>query len=79
MLGPNVRVDKWSQVSDSVLMDGACVGRDAVVRRAILDKHVVVPDGVQIGVDREHDIARGFHVSASGVVVIGKDAEIPRD
>ncbi|RMB58431.1 glucose-1-phosphate adenylyltransferase [Tessaracoccus antarcticus] len=79
VLGPNVHVDKWSQVSDSVLMDGVRVGRDAVVRRAILDKHVVVPDGVQIGVDHAHDRARGFDISEGGVVTIGKDVTIPRD
>lgn len=79
VLAPNVRVDKWSQVQDSVLMDGVRVGRDAVVRRAILDKHVHVPDGVQIGVDHEHDRARGFQVSNNGVVVIGKDVEIPNE
>ena len=79
MLGPNVRIDKWSQVSDSVLMDGARVGRDAVVRRAILDKHVLVEDGAQIGVDHDHDRDRGFHVSPSGVVVVGKDKVVPRD
>ena len=79
VLGANVHVDKWSQVSDSVLMDGVRVGRDAVVRRAILDKHVVVPDGVQIGVDHAHDRARGFDVSEGGVVTIGKDVTVPRD
>ena len=77
VLGPNVHIDKWSQVSGSVLMDGVRVGRDAVVRNAILDKHVVVPDGVQIGVDHEHDRARGFHVSEGGIVTIGKDVEVP--
>ena len=79
VLGPNVRIDKWSQISDSVLMDGARVGRDAVVRRAILDKHVLVEDGAQIGVDHDHDRDRGFHVSPSGVVVVGKDKVVPRD
>ena len=79
VLGPNVHIDKWSQVDDSVLMDGVRVGRDAVVRKAILDKHVVVPDGVQIGVDHEHDRARGFHISEGGVVIIGKDVEVPKD
>ena len=79
VLSPNVHVDKWAQVSDSVLMDSVRIGRDAVVRRAILDKHVVVPDGVQIGVDHEHDRARGFLVSDTGIVVVGKDVVVPRD
>ncbi|NLE96448.1 MAG: glucose-1-phosphate adenylyltransferase, partial [Propionibacterium sp.] len=79
VLSPHVHIDKWAQVSDSVLMNKARVGKNAVVRNAILDKNVVVPDGVQIGVDHEHDRARGFHVSEGGVVVVGKDQEIPKD
>ena len=47
--------------------------RGAVVRRAILDKNVVVPDGAQIGVDLELDRQR-YHVSEGGVVVLGKSA-----
>ena len=79
VMSPRVHVDKWAQVSDSVLMNKVRVGKNAVVRNAILDKNVVVPDGVQIGVDHEHDRARGFHVSEGGVVVVGKDQEIPKD
>jgi glucose-1-phosphate adenylyltransferase len=43
-----------------------------VVRRAIIDKSVSIPDGCQIGVDPERDRARGFTISPGGVVVIGK-------
>jgi glucose-1-phosphate adenylyltransferase len=52
-------------------MPGVRIGKNAVVRRAILDKNVVVPDGAQIGVDLERD--RGLYtVSDGGVVVLGK-------
>jgi glucose-1-phosphate adenylyltransferase len=52
-------------------MPGGRIGKNAVVRRAILDKNVVVPDGAQIGVDLERD--RGLYtVSDGGVVVLGK-------
>ncbi|HOU92239.1 MAG TPA: glucose-1-phosphate adenylyltransferase [Polyangiaceae bacterium] len=64
-------------VEDSVLMDDVEVGREAVVRRAILDKNVRVPPGVHIGVDHEHDRARGFMVSEKGVVVVGKGDRVP--
>ncbi len=79
VMSPNVRVDKWAQVSDAVLMDSVQIGRNTVVRRAILDKEVVVPDGVQIGVDHEHDRARGFEVSDNGITVVGKGVTVPRD
>ena len=79
VLSPNVKVDKWAQVSESVLMDSVQIGKNAVVRRAILDKHAVVPDGVQIGVDHDHDRARGLAVSDTGITVVGKDVVVPRD
>lgn len=66
-------------VEDSVLMDDVEIGRGAVVRRAILDKNTKVPPGVQIGVDHEHDRARGFTVSERGVVVLGKGDLVPAE
>ena len=80
VFGPSVRIEKWSTVDSSILMSGVRVGRNAVVRRAILDKFVVVPDGVQIGVDHEHDRARGFYVSEGGITVVAKNTVVsPRD
>jgi glucose-1-phosphate adenylyltransferase len=57
-------------------MDAVQVGQGAVVRNAILDKQVTVPEGAQIGVDPEHDRARGFTVSAGGITVIGKGTKV---
>lgn len=79
VLSPDVRVEKWASVKNSVLMDSVEIGQHAVVRNAILDKHVVVEDGAQIGVDHEHDRARGFSVSEGGIVVVGKDSRVTRD
>jgi glucose-1-phosphate adenylyltransferase len=47
------------------------IGRNAVIRHAILDKNVIVPDGAQIGVDIERD-RELYTVSEGGVVVLGK-------
>jgi glucose-1-phosphate adenylyltransferase len=59
-----------------VLMDNVKIGRHAVVHNAILDKGVVVPENCRIGVDPEHDRARGFTVSPNGIVVIGKGQHV---
>jgi glucose-1-phosphate adenylyltransferase len=59
-------------VSSSVLLPGSVVGRNAIVRRAILDKNVIVPDGATIGVDQARD-AQLYTVSDNGVVVLGKN------
>src|SRR3954462_4210793 len=73
VVSPGVRVERGARVEDSVLMDGVYIGEGAYVRRAILDKNVVVPPWARIGVDtaadREH-----YHVSAGGVTVLGKGA-----
>jgi glucose-1-phosphate adenylyltransferase len=59
-------------------MDGVRVGEGAIVRNAIIDKGVVVPPGVQIGVDQEADRARGFVVD-EGLTVLAKQQPVPED
>jgi glucose-1-phosphate adenylyltransferase len=76
VLSPGVRVDSWARVERSVIMDGTRIGRSAVVSHAILDKNVVVPEGVRIGVDKDHDRERGFVVSAGGITVVGKGQKV---
>jgi glucose-1-phosphate adenylyltransferase len=75
VLSPGVFVHSYADVEGAVLMHDVRIGRGATVRNAIIDKNVVVPPGVEIGVDPEADRAR-FPVSANGVVVIGKDQRI---
>ena len=58
-----------------MLLHGVDVGRNAVVRNAILDKNVQIAPGVQIGVDPEPDRER-FAVSPGGIVVIGKGEKV---
>jgi glucose-1-phosphate adenylyltransferase len=75
VLSPSVHVHSHAQVHDSVLMPGVEVGRESVVRRAIVDKNVRIAPGAQIGVDPEADRER-FTMSDGGVVVIGKGAVV---
>ena len=78
VLSPEVRVNSWSSVRESVLMDGVIVGRNTVVNRAILDKYVVVEEGAMVGIDPEHDRERGFTVTESGITVVAKGQKVAR-
>ena len=71
ILGPRVRVNSFSLVSESILFDGVEVGRHARIKRAIVDKGVQVPQGATIGYDEAED-RRRFTVSEHGVVVVPK-------
>jgi glucose-1-phosphate adenylyltransferase len=71
VLSPGAHLHSFSSVEDSILLHGAEVHRNAVVKRAILDKNVQIMDGVEIGVDADADRER-FHVSEGGIVVIPK-------
>src|SRR5690348_4768632 len=72
VLSPGARVDSWARVERSVILHNTRIGRHAVVRDAILDKNVAVLAGATVGVDKEHDRARGFVVSSGGITVVGK-------
>jgi glucose-1-phosphate adenylyltransferase len=75
ILSPGVRVHSFAHVEGSVLMHGVEIGRNAVVRSAIIDKNVKVPEGAEIGVDLGIDRSR-FTVSPGGVVAIGKGEKV---
>jgi glucose-1-phosphate adenylyltransferase len=73
VLGRGVRVHTGALVEGCVIMDNCDIGRHAKVRRAILDKNVRIPEGTQVGYDHVADRARGWHVTDSGIVVIGRE------
>ena len=75
VLSPNVRINSYCQVYDSILMEGVNVGRYAKIKRAIIDKDVNIPQGMVIGYDLEED-RKKFFVSDSGIVVVAKGTEI---
>jgi glucose-1-phosphate adenylyltransferase len=75
VVSSDVRILGGSKVEGSVILPGVRIGRNAVVRNAILDKNVVVPDGAQVGVDPTVDRSR-FTVTASGITVVGKGIRV---
>jgi len=70
VLSPQVRVNSFAYVEESMILDGVDIGRHCRIRRAIIDKGVRVPANTEIGYDPEAD-ARRFTVS-DGIVVVPK-------
>jgi len=72
VLSPDVRVNSYSEVDDSILFSHVSVGRRCRIRKAILDRDVHVPEGTTIGYDAEADRQRYF-VTESGITVVTRD------
>jgi glucose-1-phosphate adenylyltransferase len=69
LLFSQVNVDSFSVVEDSVVLPDVQIGRDVVLKKAIVDKRCRIPDGLRVGLDPEADRKR-FHVTARGVTLI---------
>ena len=74
ILSPKVRINSFSSVVDSIIMENVNVGRHSHIQKAIIDKNVDIPPYTKIGFDRAEDEARGFYVSEGGVTVVPKGA-----
>ncbi|MEM7258291.1 MAG: glucose-1-phosphate adenylyltransferase, partial [Pseudomonadota bacterium] len=72
LLFSNVSVAEFSLVEQSVLMPEVTVGKNCIVRKAVVDKGCQIADGTQIGVDIEKDREK-YYVSPGGVVLVTPD------
>jgi glucose-1-phosphate adenylyltransferase len=72
LLFSDVRIDERSVVESAVILPRVEIGRDCLVRRAIVDEGCQIPDGMSIGVDREADSSR-FYVTDNGVTLVTSD------
>ncbi|MFA0266909.1 glucose-1-phosphate adenylyltransferase, partial [Vibrio cyclitrophicus] len=71
---PKVKVNNAAIVIDSILFEDVEIGKNCHIQNCIIDKHVKVPDGTQIGIDSRADAAR-FHMSKKGVIVVPSSYE----
>jgi glucose-1-phosphate adenylyltransferase len=69
LLFTDVVVERGTVIEDSIVLPEVRVGRNVRLRRAIVDKFCVLPDGFEAGFDRAED-ERRFHVTAGGAVLI---------
>jgi glucose-1-phosphate adenylyltransferase len=71
ILSPRVTIHSFAEIEDSILLEGADVGRNAKMKRTIVDKEVQIPPGMEIGYHLDED-AKRFTVTDSGIVVVPK-------
>ena len=69
MLFSYVRAHSFSLIEDSILLPHVDIGRHCVLKKCIVDKHCVLPEGTRIGVDPVEDRKR-FHVTESGITLV---------
>jgi glucose-1-phosphate adenylyltransferase len=71
VLSPRVKIHSFAEIDNSILFEGVDVGRNARIKRMIIDKEVQIPPGMEIGYYLDED-AKRFTVTASGIVVAPK-------
>ncbi len=69
LLFSNVRANCFSHVDESVILPNVEIGKHSVIKRAVIDKGVHVPEGMQIGVNLDEDRKR-FYVSEKGITLV---------
>jgi glucose-1-phosphate adenylyltransferase len=69
IISPDVRVNSYSEVENSIIYSHAEIGRYSRIRRAIIDRAVHIPEHTEIGYDLEED-RKKYHVTESGIVVV---------
>jgi glucose-1-phosphate adenylyltransferase len=69
LLFTNCVVERGSIVEDSIVLPEVQIGRGVRLRRTIVDKFCVLPDGFTAGLDRAADDAR-FRVTRLGTVLV---------
>jgi len=72
ILSPNVTVENGSFIEESIIFNDVVINPDVKIRRAIIDKDVVISAGSTLGYDIQSDVQKGCVVSDTGVVVVSK-------
>jgi glucose-1-phosphate adenylyltransferase len=75
-------VHSHAVIEDSILLPKVNVGRDCQLRKCIVDRGCLIPDGTRIGFDPLED-RQCFHVTASGITLVtrmmlGQDVSLLR-
>ena len=70
LLFSKVRVNSFCDIDESVILPDAIINRGSKIRKAIIDRGCIIPEGMEIGVNHDQDKANGFRVTDKGVVLV---------
>lgn len=69
VLFSNVRVHSYSTVEDAVVLSDVEINQNCRIKRCVIDKGAIIPEGTVIGEDPIED-AKRFYVSEGGIVLV---------
>jgi glucose-1-phosphate adenylyltransferase len=72
LLFSDVRVNSYSEISDSVILPSVEIGRYVRLNKVVVDKRCAIPDGLEVGFNPVED-AKRFYVTDNGVTLITPD------
>ncbi|MDK9722046.1 MAG: glucose-1-phosphate adenylyltransferase [Rhodospirillales bacterium] len=72
LLFSNVRINSYAYVEDAVVLPDCDIGRNATLKKVILDRGCLIPPGLVVGEDPELD-AKRFLRTEKGVTLITRD------
>ena len=72
VLFSRVRVNSFCNIDSAVLLPEVWVGRSCRLRRCVIDRACVIPEGTIIGENAEED-ARRFYRSEEGIVLVTRE------
>ena len=69
LLFSNVHVHSYSNVEDSVILPNATISRNVKLKRVVVDKNCIIPEGMSIGFDPVKD-KKQFFVTDKGITLV---------
>jgi glucose-1-phosphate adenylyltransferase len=69
LLFTGVRVNSFSSLEDAVVLPRVNIGRNASLKKVVIDSDIIIPEGLVVGEDPELD-AKRFRRTESGICLI---------
>ncbi len=73
LLFSNVRIHSYSAIEQAVILPEVEIRRNCKLKKVIIDRGCVIPEGTVIGYDHQDDEHRGFRVTANGVTLVTRE------